>query len=294
MSFFVPIVFKNLPPNMRITSDVPAGVNVSGRITRRYNNNFNPSSLQAVVDLKEASAGTFQYTLTKENIAAPEDVSITQINPLQIDLFIEEIIEKSLIVRPRYHGQIKKEHILQKIELSPNIVTIQGPKTKLETVTSIFTKEINLQDLDRTTNMIVQLDMPDRNIRLVNNQEVFVAHVVIIGFPIRKRFDDISIHLMNQTYVALINPKKFNLYLEGPEELLNNLDSSQLYGIIDMSQYTPGSHRIHPQPILPKGVSLLQQWPKVALWVKPQKLSEEESSGPQLPPQQPSSNSIGN
>ncbi len=276
MSFFVPLVFQNLPPSMRITSDVPAGVNVAGRITRRYSNNFNPSSLQAVVDLKDAHSGTFQYTLTSDNIAVPEDISITQITPFQVDLFIEEIVEKDLVVRPRYHGQIKDEHILQKIEVSPSIVKVQGPNTKLESVNSIFTKEINLQDLDRTANIVVQLDLPDRNIRLVDSEEIFVAHVVIIGFPIRKRFDGISIHLVNQTYVALTNPKKFNLYLEGPEELLNELDSSQLYGSIDMSKYAPGSHRVHPEPILPKGVSLLQQWPKVSLWVKPQKLSVEE------------------
>lgn len=107
ISFFVPLVFQNLPTDMQITSEVPAVINVSGKITRRHSNEFNPTDIQALVDLTNVNPGTFQYVLTERNISAPKEVSIVRINPNHINLLVEEVIEKTLTIRPRYETQLK-------------------------------------------------------------------------------------------------------------------------------------------------------------------------------------------
>jgi hypothetical protein len=63
--------------------------------------------------------------------------------------------------------------------------------------------------------------------------------------------------------------------VEGPEELVNNLEISQIHGTIDLVEYKPGSYWVQPEAVLPEGISLLQQWPKISLWVKPTKLTPE-------------------
>ena len=277
ISFFVPLVFINLPPHMQITSDVPSVVSVSGRILRRYSNNFNPSALQATVDLTNAKSGLFQYTLTEQNIPISESVSVARIIPGQIELMIEEIVEKQLTIRARYQGQLQAGKILQGIEISPDTVKVKGPQSVLQGIESVFTNEIDLQNINRSIVMLVSLDLPDPNIQFLDNvNDSYIANVKVSSLPVRKRFDDVAILLLNQSHVSVTNPTAFNLFVEGPEELMNNLESSQIYGTIDLLQYEPGSYWVQPEAILPEGISLLQQWPKISLWVKPTKLSQEQ------------------
>ena len=279
ISFFVPLVFQNLPTDMQITSEVPAVINVSGRITRRHSDDLNPTDIQAVVDLTNVTPGTFQYLLTEQNISAPKVVSIVRINPSQINLLVEEVIEKTLTIRPRYEMELQPGKIFEGIEVIPETVRVQGPKSVLEKIETIYTQQIDLANINRTADMIIRLDLPAPSLRFLDeNVENYIAHIMISSEPIKKRFDDVAIYLVNPTHISVTNPTHFNLYVEGPEEILNYLDSSNFYGRIDLSEYKPGSHWVQPQAVLPAGVTLLQQWPKISLWVKPQKLPTVEQN----------------
>ena len=276
ISFFVPLVFINLPAHMQITSDVPSVVSVSGRILRRYRNNFNPSALQATVDLTNARSGLYQYTLTEQNIPISESISVAHIIPAQIELMIEEMIEKQLTIRARYQGQLQSGKILRGIQIIPGTVKVKGPQSVLRSIDAVFTNEIDLQDINSSLEMIVSLDLPDPNLQISDDGiDSFIANVMVSSLSVRKRFDNVEILLLNQNYVSVTNPTEFNLFVEGPEELVNNLEPSQIYGTIDLVQYEPGSYWVQPEAILPEGISLLQQWPKISLWVKPTKLSPD-------------------
>ncbi len=280
-NFFVPLVFTNFPPNMQITSDVPPRVNISGRIRRRDLRSFDPSEAQAVIDLSNVTAGTFQYTLTDQNISVPKEFSIVRINPSQIELVIEEVVEKEMSIIARYQGQLKKGNILQRIEIVPNVVRLRGAKSLIDPIDSIFTTEINLQDLDQSIELSVGLDIPNKSLEPMNKHvESYKAQITVSSLPIKKVFNDVQVQLMNQKYVTRINPKSITMYLEGPEELLNKMDSSQIFGSVDLTQYPPGSYWVIPEPIIPENITLLQQWPQVSLWVKPQKLSFDQNPKP--------------
>jgi hypothetical protein len=98
----------------------------------------------------------------------------------------------------------------------------------------------------------------------------------LVALPVKKRFDNVSIYFRNSEYVSLINPSTFNLFLEGPPEVVNSLSSSDVYGTLDLFEYAPGSYQMTPKPVVPRQVSVLQQWPIISLWVKSTPLSDLE------------------
>ena len=51
--------------------------------------------------------------------------------------------------------------------------------------------------------------------------------------------------------MSVINPSVFNVFVEGPAEILNRLEPSEIYGIIDLSESEPGSYQIKPKPVTP-------------------------------------------
>ena len=70
-------------------------------------------------------------------------------------------------------------------------------------------------------------------------------------------------------YDSVINPMNFNVFVEGPEYLIQELDREELFGEIDLSEYEPGNYpKVTPEVVIPEGITVLQQWPIVSVWVK--------------------------
>ncbi len=267
MSFYAPVVFKNVSPEFQVTSDPPQ-VNIVVHTNSR--DSFNPQEIQAVLDLDKAQEGILSYVLTENHILSPVKVEITRIHPSQITVRIEELIEKSFSIKPRYQGTPKKGYLLGDIKIVPDTLTMRGPRSVLEKMEHISAHEIELEGLNESTTMRVDLDLPGGNVQIINqNVDFYTAEVTINSLPIKKRFDNVPVYLRNMDYVSVINPNTFNVFVEGPEYLIQELDRDKLYGEIDLSTYEPGNYpKVTPKVVTPEGITVLQQWPIVSVWVK--------------------------
>ncbi len=267
MSFYAPVVFKNVSPEFQVTSDPPQ-VNIVVHTNSR--DSFNPQEIQAVLDLDKAQEGTLSYVMTENHILSPVKVEITRIHPSQITVRIEELIEKSFSIKPRYQGTPKKGYLLGDIKIVPDTLTMRGPRSVLEKMEYISAHEIVLEGLNESTTMRVDLDLPGGNVQIINqNVDFYTAEVTINSLPIKKRFDNVPVYLRNMDYVSVINPNTFNVFVEGPEYLIQELDRDKLYGEIDLSTYEPGNYpKETPKVVTPEGITVLQQWPIVSVWVK--------------------------
>ena len=270
MSFYAPVVFKNVSPEFQVTSDPPQ-VNIVVHTNSR--DSFNPQEIQAVLDLDKAQEGTLSYVMTESHISSPVKVEITRIHPSQITVRIEELIEKSFSIKPRYQGTPKKGYLLGDIKIVPDTLTMRGPRSVLEKMEHISAHEIELEGLNESTTMRVDLDLPGGNVQIINqNVDFYTAEVTINSLPIKKRFDNVPVYLRNMDYVSVINPNTFNVFVEGPEYLIQELDRDKLYGEIDLSTYEPGNYpKVTPKVVTPEGITVLQQWPIVSVWVKNEK-----------------------
>ena len=273
MSFYAPVVFKNVSPEFQVTSDPPQ-VNIVVHTNSR--DSFNPQEIQAVLDLDKAQEGTLSYVMTENHILSPVKVEITRIHPSQITVRIEELIEKSFSIKPRYQGTPKKGYLLGDIKIVPDTLTMRGPRSVLEKMEHISAHEIELEGLNESTTMRVDLDLPGGNVQIINqNVDFYTAEVTINSLPIKKRFDNVPVYLRNMDYVSVINPNTFNVFVEGPEYLIQELDRDKLYGEIDLSTYEPGNYpKETPKVVTPEGITVLQQWPIVSVWVKNEKKLE--------------------
>ena len=270
MSFYAPVVFKNVSPEFQVTSDPPQ-VNIVVHTNSR--DSFNPQEIQAVLDLDKAQEGILSYVLTENHILSPVKVEITRIHPSQITVRIEELIEKSFSIKPRYQGTPKKGYLLGDIKIVPDTLTMRGPRSVLEKMEYISAHEIVLEGLNESTTMRVDLDLPGGNVQIIHqNVDFYTAEVTINSLPIKKRFDNVPVYLRNMDYVSVINPNTFNVFVEGPEYLIQELDRDKLYGEIDLSTYEPGNYpKVTPKVVTPEGITVLQQWPIVSVWVKNEK-----------------------
>ena len=142
---------------------------------------------------------------------------------------------------------------------------MRGPRSVLEKMEYISAHEIVLEGLNESTTMRVDLDLPGGNVQIINqNVDFYTAEVTINSLPIKKRFDNVPVYLRNMDYVSVINPNTFNVFVEGPEYLIQELDRDKLYGEIDLSTYEPGNYpKLTPKVVTQEGIKVLQKWPIV-------------------------------
>ncbi|MBF0240786.1 MAG: hypothetical protein HQM12_24075, partial [SAR324 cluster bacterium] len=74
----------------------------------------------------------------------------------------------------------------------------------------------------------------------------------------------------------VINPPTFNLQVEGPADIVEHLDPTQIYGVVDLTDYKPGTAKVIPTPVVPKEITIFKQWPPISLWVKRQQISDDK------------------
>ena len=156
------------------------------------------------------------------------------------------------------------------IKIVPDTLNMRGPRSVLEKLDHISTHEIELEDINQSVTMRVELELPRGNVQIINNNvDFYSAKVTINSLPIKKRFDNVPVYLRNMDYVSIINPNTFNVFVEGPEDLIAGIDLEELYGEIDLSSYEPGEYpKVTPKVVTPVGITVLQQWPIVSVWVK--------------------------
>ncbi|MBT3715612.1 MAG: hypothetical protein HOG45_03510 [Deltaproteobacteria bacterium] len=267
MSFYAPVVFKNISPSFQVTSDPPQ-VNIV--VLTNSRDSFNPQEIQAVLDLDKAQEGTLSYVLTENHILSPVKVEITRINPSQITVRLEELIEKSFSIKPRYQGTPKKGYLMRDIRIIPDTLTMRGPRSVLENLEHVSAHEIELEGLNESVTMRVDLDLPTGNVQIIDQDvDFYSAEITIDSLPIKKRFSKVPVFLRNMDYVSVINPGTFNVFVEGPEDLIQELNMDKLYGEIDLSTFEPGEYpKVTPKVVKPDGITVLQQWPIVSVWVK--------------------------
>ena len=267
MSFYAPVVFKNVSPSFQVTSDPPQ-VNIV--VLTNSRDSFNPQEIQAVLDLDKAQEGTLSYVLTENHILSPVKVEITRINPSQITVRLEELIEKSFSIKPRYQGTPKKGYLMRDIRIIPDTLTMRGPRSVLEKLEHVSAHEIELEGLNESVTMRVDLDLPTGNVQIIDQDvDFYSAEITIDSLPIKKRFSEVPVFLRNMDYVSVINPGTFNVFVEGPEDLIQELNMDKLYGEIDLSTFEPGEYpKVTPKVVKPDGINVLQQWPIVSVWVK--------------------------
>ena len=276
VSFFAPIIFTNLPPMLQVSVN-PTQVNVSATVSQRRSSSLNPAEIRMLLDLETARPGTYTFPVEADNLQSPVPLNIERIAPNEVELVIEQLIEKELPLQARYSGQLGAGYLLEQIEIVPPTAKIRGPKRLLDPLSQLMTREIDLNNLDSSIDTLVKIDLPSQEFQIVNQDiDYYSAKITLGALPVKKRFDNVPIYFRNSAYVSLINPSTFNLFLEGPPEVVNSLDNSDVYGTLDLLEYAPGSYQITPKPVVPKKVSVLQQWPIISLWVKSMPLSDTE------------------
>lgn len=174
----------------------------------------------------------------------------------------DESTVKNVGVLLKTSGNIKDGFQIEKVSLSPSIVSINGNAQKLRDIANIETQIVNLSDIEQSKSIDVGLDIPE-GLKLKDNIKKVKVTIEIKEINISKEFlIPINISkLSNNNKVSKITPSMITIVLNGPKSTISNIGNIDLSIKIDGSSLVKGENEInlnnnHVQGV-PEGVNVV-------------------------------------
>ncbi len=120
-------------------------VNVTVRGTREDVRQVSLQDLSAVVDLThDDRVGPITVKLTPRSVRHSRRVQVSEIDPAEVTVNVDEMIERELPVQPQLGGEMLPNLSIERVVTQPETVKVKGPKALLNGMKSITTLPVDV------------------------------------------------------------------------------------------------------------------------------------------------------
>jgi YbbR domain-containing protein len=120
-------------------------VNVTVRGTREDVRQVSLQDLSAVVDLThDDRVGPITVKLTPRSVRHSRRVQVSEIDPAEVTVNVDEMIERELPVQPQLGGEMPPNLSIERVVTQPETVKVKGPKALLNGMKSITTLPVDV------------------------------------------------------------------------------------------------------------------------------------------------------
>ena len=206
-------------------------------------------------------------TFLGENQWLSSVVEVLNIQPNTIRINVERTRTKKLKIIPQIKLGFKRGYgLATKIKISPDTVKVTGPRSTMRKLNSVLTNEIELNELDKST---------QKEIALMDIQGVaYSPGKINITLDVQKivemNIDELSVEVLNvpRNREVVLLPNKITLSIRGGIDVLGKLTNDQFKASVnyrDIIRDLSGS--IQPKIILPENTTLLFTQPERVQYV---------------------------
>lgn len=138
-----PIVFKNSPPDLEISSETIPETQIRVRGPERIVRQLTSNEVQAELDLSGATPQARTFELTPKQVRHPRGVEVMQIVPSQLRLAFDTRMIREVEIHPNVIGNFAGGEQIVKILADPSRINITGPRRHVERIDAAITDPID-------------------------------------------------------------------------------------------------------------------------------------------------------
>lgn len=257
----VPLELRNLPERLEISDQSTTQVEVAVRGYSSVLKKLTPGDIDVHIDLSTVVEGPSVFSFSPEDIVVPLGVSVLQVSPSQVDLFLDATGEKTVPIKPVTRGTLVAGYTLDKVSAEPKMVTITGARRLLNTITQAETDPVVIDDLAEDTVKKVKLRLPT-GVRNEEENKVITVTVTVSPNLIELVFDDIPLQVEGETRKYILSPAVITAFIAGPELELGHLTSKDIPVFVATRDLPEGQSSVQPTFKLPETMTIKRYYPK--------------------------------
>jgi YbbR domain-containing protein len=161
----VPVQYRNTPANLEISSQLTdtALVEMRGSSERLSG----PTNAVVILDLGDnVRPGERTYSILEEHVKLPPGITFLRAVPSQIRLRLEYRISREVPIVVRYSAPAPDGYKIGRQEVSPQLVRIVGPESRVNAIDKVQTDPIDLAPRDELQTFRVHAFAGDPQVRI--------------------------------------------------------------------------------------------------------------------------------
>jgi YbbR domain-containing protein len=153
-----------------------------------------------------------------------------------------------VVVKVVTTGSVPEGYRVSKISVDPSVVTIYSSDPELlSSIPSYMeTDPLDLTEFSGDVSVKLGLQLPD-GVQLVGDQSVKVE-IEIRAIEDARTYSDIPVYIvgLDDSLETTISPGTVDIYVSGPQPILNLVITNEIYAVIDLHGYTAGHYQVSP------------------------------------------------
>ncbi len=174
----IPVEFMNPDQKMEIISSSTSNVKLLISGAKPLINSLNPGQINVKLNLSQSVVGVNKLSITKDNILLPPGIQLKKIEPTEIDITLDALIEKELPVQPDWVGRLPKGLIMKGAKAVPETVRVIGGGLVLKDISTIFTEQIVLDKLTESGSTTVGLILNPASLKVGDDNKVQIQYTL--------------------------------------------------------------------------------------------------------------------
>lgn len=174
----VPIVFRNIPENLEISSESVPRSQIRVRGPQRVVRRLQPADIYAEIDLSGMKPGERTFDLTAQQVHQPRELEVVQVVPNQFHLIFDTRLTRQVPVRPRAFGNFAAGYQIGRLEADPPSITISGPRQRVAAVEAAITDPIDASGTMERATFVRHAYVSDPLVQVMNPNPVRVTVIM--------------------------------------------------------------------------------------------------------------------
>ena len=240
----IPLQFENLPGSMEILADAPETVEVRLRGSSAVLGRLEAGDVVAVIDLGSERSGHRLFNMTAGRVRAPRGVEVTQVIPSGVALTLDvEGSPRTVPVVPVVEGQPAPGFVVGRVVAEPATAKVLGPLSRLRQLSEATTEPLDVTNAAVPVEAMVTVGVADPNLRIETPRATRVT-VEIVRAPVERILADVPVRVRNVAagLSPTVTPPSVTVTVEGPPELMRELDSGAVGASIDLAGLGAGGY----------------------------------------------------
>ncbi len=255
MTIYVPIEITNLPQSLIISNQFKKQLEVAISGPRGLVRSISTQNITRSIDLANARPGTQVFQNKPDTINLPRGITIQRIQPANITLTIDKLLEKDLPIKPMIIGNPAEGFEIVSVTANPADLSLKAPAEALKDTLFLSTQPIDVEGLNSSLiNRRVPLDVKPEIAELIGESLISV-NVTIREKLIPREFFDIPVefsHAAERTAYRL-TPGTVSVKVELPYHLAQSQSAPVSFTAnVDADALPPGFYdlpvKVAPQP----------------------------------------------
>jgi YbbR domain-containing protein len=210
---------------------MPADVHVTVRGPRRTVEELIEAGVPPItLDLRDGA--TERINFEPDQFAFPPDLEVKIIDPANIELRWEDVIERRIPVQSSLTGSVARGFETGTVTVDPDHIMVRGPRSVLEAMQHVSLAAFDVTGLSAGTySRPIAMDPPPSRVRYLSIPNATVSvevrrRVIPLKFPERK------VEVLGPPG-AVTKPRVVEVTVTGPPEVVNGLRADQVIPRVD-------------------------------------------------------------